>query len=115
MRLLRRSRVAPTGLIYRGGPFTSRGLKPPPMLCRPYRANHYTTFYITGVNTPAYALSPLQGLFLIAQEIADQVRDEGDKSGISGGKSRISGARLQGGNQGRNEKPSLFSSMEWKK
>ena len=81
MHLLRRSRVAPTGLIYRGGPFTHGGY------------------------APAYAVSPLQGLFLIAQEIADQVRDEE-------GKSKISGARLQGGNQGRNEKPSLLSSME---
>ena len=81
MHLLRRSRVAPTGLIYRGGPFTHGGY------------------------APAYAVSPLQGLFLIAQEIADQVRDEE-------GKSKISGARLQGGNQGRNEKPSQNSSME---
>ena len=92
--------------------FYITGVPPPPMLCRPYRANHYTTFYITGANAPAYAVSPLQGLFLIAQEIADQVRNEEGKSGISGGKSRISGARLQGGNQGRNENPSLVSSME---
>ena len=58
MHLLRRSRVAPTGLIYRGGPFTHGGY------------------------APAYAVSPLQGLFLIAQEIADQVRDEEIKSGM---------------------------------
>ena len=37
------------------------GVPPPPMFCRPYRANHKSTFYITGVHTPAYVLSPLQG------------------------------------------------------
>ena len=41
-----------------------RGLTPPPMFCRPYRANHKSAFYITGVHTPAYVLSPLQGYII---------------------------------------------------
>ena len=41
-----------------------RGFTPPPMFYRPYRANHDSAFYITGVHTPAYALSPLQGYII---------------------------------------------------
>jgi len=41
-----------------------RGFTPPPLFCRPYRANHKSTFYITGVHTPAYVLSPLQGYII---------------------------------------------------
>jgi len=41
-----------------------RGLAPPPMLCRPYRANILGEYPFTGVNTPAYAVSPLQGCFI---------------------------------------------------
>ena len=32
------------------------------MFCRPCGANHNNTPYITGVNTPAYAVTPLRGL-----------------------------------------------------
>ena len=40
------------------------GVHTPPMFCRPYRANHDSAFYITGVHTPAYVLSPLQGYII---------------------------------------------------
>ena len=40
------------------------GLRTPPMLCRPYGANHganHNSTLYTGVDTPAYAVSPLRG------------------------------------------------------
>ena len=39
------------------------GLRTPPILCRPYGANHNSTLY-TGVDTPAYTVSPLTGLII---------------------------------------------------
>ena len=61
--------VAPTGLIT-GLIITlhsTRGLTPPPMLYRPYGANHganHNSTLYTGVDTPAYAVSPLTGLII---------------------------------------------------
>ena len=43
------------------------GLRTPPMLCRPYGANHganHNSTLYTGGDTSAYAVSPLTGLII---------------------------------------------------